>query len=279
MSCGRIGLIGGTGLEKSFLSELKNQEYKTVDTPFGSPSDKVLLGTIYDVEIALLPRHGRTHGFMPTDVNYSANVWALKTVGCKIVIAFSAVGSLVEEFAPGHLSIITDAIDRTVRFPRSLYTGAGGKLGDQICHMHASPLCNVPLQNVIRQQLCNKEKYTATIVHPESIITVIEGPRFSTKAESLLHKSWGAHLVGMTLMPEAPMAKEAGLAYACIAMVTDYDCWKEDESVTSAGVLETMAKNGQNSIHALKLLLPAIKSQDWTKSFSDINDDLKHSLM
>ena len=277
---GRIGIIGGTGLEKAFESEITNKELIKVETPFGNPSDEVLTGEISGVSVAMLPRHDRQHSIIPSNVNYAANILALRQLGCKIVISFCAVGSLKEEYVPGHLAIVSDSIDRTTRSPRSLYTGKGGILNDKIMHMTASPLCNSDLRNFLKSYLCDPKTFQDTTVHEKATVTIIEGPRFSTKAESFMHKSWGSDLVGMTLMPEAIMAKEAGLVFASIALVTDYDCWKDDEDgVTHSGVLEIMKKNSIHTIKALRLVLPKIQEHDWSVCFAKADRDVSGSFV
>jgi len=277
---GRIGIIGGTGLEKAFENEITNSELIKVETLFGNPSDEILTGEICGVPVAMLPRHDRKHTLIPSNVNYAANIQALKQLGCKIVISFCAVGSLKEEYVPGQLAIVSDSIDRTTRSPRSLYTGNGGVLNDKIMHMAAYPLCNSTLRDVLKSYLCNPEVFSDTKVHDHATVTIIEGPRFSTKAESFMHKSWGSDLVGMTLMPEAIMAKEAGLVFASIALVTDYDCWKDNEDgVTHSGVLEIMKKNSIHTINALRLVLPKIQEYDWSVCFAKVDRNVEASFV
>lgn len=262
----RIGIIGGTGLEKVFEPKMTNVQRQKVTTEAGDPSDEVLLGEIESIPVAILPRHGRKHDKNPTNVPYAANILALKKLGCGVVLGVCAVGSNKKEYAPGHLAILSDAIDRTTRFPRTLYP-------NRVQHMAPVPLFNNRLRNILISELCNEDfEKSVTKAHHNGVIVVIEGPRFSTHAECKMHIQWGADLVGMTLMPEAPIAKEAGLLYASLAMVTDYDCFEEepledsgiDDSITkNHEVIETMKTVGQHAISALKRVLPIIAKDDW----------------
>lgn len=145
-------------------------------------------------------------------------------------------------------------------------------------HMSPVPLCNPVLRSILTENLCDSSKFPETTVHPTATVTIIEGPRFSTRAESFMYKSWNSDLVGMTLMPEAIMAKEAGLAFASVALVTDYDCWK-DEAVTHTGVLETMKKNSIHTINALRMVLPIIRNYDWSKCFAELDRTVESSLI
>lgn len=278
----KIGIIGGTGLENVFEPEMTDVEHVAVETEHGNPSDTILTGRLDGIEICVLPRHGRTHDKIPTTVNYAANILALSKLGCKIVLSISAVGSLQAEYRPGELCIVSDAIDRTTRFPRSIYDGIAKR---KVVHMSPVPLVNQDLRDLLVNNLCDLEKgsfrknFMHSKVHHHGTVVVIEGPRYSTRAESLMYRGWGAELIGMTLFPECIMAKEAGVAYACIALVTDYDAWKEDsENVTSAAVIDVMRRNSINCIRALKKVLPLIKAKNWTQTFDEIDEGLKDAL-
>lgn len=233
----KIGIIGGSGFDDPTLFE--NQIEKEVVTPFGRPSDVLIEGQIKRVQCVLLARHGRKHQLQPSDVNYRANIWALKQVGCTHILATTATGSLVEEYRPGDLVILDDFIDRTWGRKCTFYDNTeGGPRG--VCHLPMRPAyCERA-----RAALYSAAKSRGYSCHETGTAVVIQGPRFSSRAESLVHRQWGGHLVNMTTVPEVVLAKEAGLSYAAVALVTDYDCWRENEkSVSVSEVLETFSKN------------------------------------
>ncbi len=222
-----IGIIGGTGLYDPQL--LKNIEEVTVDTPYGSPSDAITVGELVGRRVAFLPRHGKKHTIRPTDVNSRANIFALKKLGIKRILAPSAVGSLKEDYKPGDIVFADQFIDRTTKREQSFYTE---KL---VCHVSvAEPMCPE-----LRQTLITIAKEIGIRAHPAGTYVCIEGPRFSTKAESKLFRSWDADIIGMTLVPECVLAREAELCYASISTVTDYDVWK-DHVVSADEVIATM---------------------------------------
>ncbi len=225
-----IGIIGGTGLNDPKL--LKNAQEIEVNTPYGSPSDAFTVGEMAGRKVAFLPRHGRKHTIRPTDVNSQANVFAFKKLGVERILAVSTVGSLKEEYKPGDLVFTDQFIDRTTRREQSFYTR------DKVCHISvAEPMCPE-----MRKTMFAAAKAAKINVHPTGTYVCIEGPRFSTKAESNLFRQWGADMVGMTLVPECVLAREAELCYASIATVTDYDCWK-DHAVTAEEIVTTMRAN------------------------------------
>jgi 5'-methylthioadenosine phosphorylase len=225
-----IGIIGGTGLYDPKL--LRNIQEVEVNTPFGAPSDSFTLGELGGKQVAFLARHGRKHTIRPTDVNSRANMYAFKKLGVQRVLAISTVGSLKEEFKPGELTFIDQFIDRTTRREQSFYTQ------DKVCHISvADPMCPE-----IRKILINVAKKAKINTHSTGTYVCIEGPRFSTKAESKMFQMWGADVVGMTLVPECVFAREAELCYATTAMVTDYDCWK-DHAVSTEEIVATMRAN------------------------------------
>ena len=230
MSRNRLGLIGGSGLYR--MPALADGEWIAVDTPWGNPSDALLIGTIGVREVAFLPRHGRGHRIAPNEVNYRANIAALKAAGCTEILAVSAVGGFDEDVAPGSFVLVDQYIDRTVRGGRSFF-GEG-----IVAHVaFGRPTC-ARLGEAVAQAL-------AADGGPHRIggtMLVMEGPQFSTRAESLLHKSWGCNVVGMTGMPEARLAREAELCYASVAMVTDHDAWSTHD-VDVAAVIGTMEAN------------------------------------
>jgi 5'-methylthioadenosine phosphorylase len=222
-----IGIIGGTGLYDPEL--LKNVEEVTVDTPYGPPSDAITIGDLEGRRVAFLPRHGKKHTIRPTDVNSRANIFALKKLGVMRILAPSAVGSLKEDSKPGDIVFVDQFIDRTTKREQSFYTG------NKVCHISvAEPMCPE-----MRQTLIAITKDIGVRAHDTGTYVCIEGPRFSTKAESRLFRSWGADIIGMTLVPECVLAREAELCYASISTVTDYDVWK-DHPVCADEVVATM---------------------------------------
>jgi len=225
-----IGIIGGTGLYDPKL--LKNIEEVTVDTPYGAPSDAITIGQLSGRRVAFLPRHGKKHTIRPTDVNSRANVFALKKLGVQRILAPSAVGSLKEDYKPGDIVFVDQFIDRTTKREQSFYTEK------KVCHISvAEPMCPE-----LRQTLIAIAKDIGIRAHYTGTYVCIEGPRFSTKAESRLFRSWDADVIGMTLVPECVLAREAELCYASIATVTDYDVWK-DQVVSADEVVATMKAN------------------------------------
>ena len=228
-----IGIIGGSGLYA--IDALESAEWRDVETPWGAPSDQVLHGMIGDVALRFLPRHGRGHRIPPHEVNARANIDALKRGGCTDILAISSVGSLREELAPGRFVVVDQFIDRTVQRPPSFF-GRG-----LVAHVSmAEPVCP-------RLSGLAAEAVTAVggSVHQPVTYLAMEGPQFSTRAESMLYRQWGADVIGMTAMPEARLAREAELPYALVGMVTDYDCWREESAfVEVSQVLGQMAANG-----------------------------------
>jgi 5'-methylthioadenosine phosphorylase len=228
-----IGIIGGTGLYDPKL--LKNVEEVTLGTPYGSPSDVITVGELRGKRVAFLPRHGKKHTIRPTDVNSRANVFALKKLGVQRIFAPSTVGSLREEFEPGDMVFVDQFIDRTTRREQSFYTEK------QVCHISvAEPMCPE-----LRRTLKATAEDMGIRAHNTGTYVCIEGPRFSTKAESRMFRSWGADVVGMTLVPECVLAREAETCYASIATVTDYDVWK-DHPVCVEDIVKTMSANIEN---------------------------------
>jgi 5'-methylthioadenosine phosphorylase len=221
MGSGVIGVIGGSGLYK--MDGLERMREVEVQTPFGKPSGKLVRGRLADVEMVFLPRHGLGHRWLPTEVNFRANTFAMKKMGVERIISVSAVGSLREEIAPGHVVIPDQFIDRTTQRP-STFFGRG-----LVAHVSlADPFCR-DLSSVLASA-ANSE---GANVHAGGTYLCMEGPQFSTRAESHLYRSWGAHVIGMTNLQEAKLAREAEICFATLALATDYDCWNE-----SAGDVE-----------------------------------------
>jgi len=228
----KIGIIGGSGLYQ--LDRLENQQWVDVTTPWGDPSDALLTGSIAGVECVFLPRHGRGHVLGPSQLNYRANIDAVKRMGVTDVISVSAVGSLREEMAPGDIVVVDQFIDRT--FARSTsFFGEG-----LVAHVSmADPVCPR-----LSSQVAEAAQAAGANVHRGGTYLAIEGPQFSTRAESLLYQQWGAHVIGMTAMPEAKLAREAELPYALVGLVTDYDCWRQGEApVEVEAVIAQLAAN------------------------------------
>ncbi len=239
-----IGIIGGTGVyDPDIFQDLK--EIK-ISTPYGAPSPFVTVGYYRDKKIAFIPRHGRDHSIPPHRINYRANVFALKQLGVKRVLSVSSVGSLEEKLEPGFFVFPDQFIDRTKSRPDTFFDGA------QVAHVSsADPFCPE-----IRKVLISCAKESSIPYGESSTYVCVEGPRFSSRAESKLFRLWGANVIGMTLYPEVILAREAELCYACLAMVTDYDVWA-DNPVTADEVTRVMRKNVEN---AKKLILDAISA-------------------
>ena len=234
MSGWTVGVIGGSGLYA--VDALEDQRWVTVDTPWGAPSDQLLTGRIGHVEMVFLPRHGRGHRLPPTDVNARANIDALKRAGCTDVIAISAVGSLREELSPGRFVVVDQFIDRTFARPKSFF-GPG-----MVAHVSmAEPTC------ARLSSLCaDAAEAAGAPVTRGATYLAMEGPQFSSRAESQLYRQWGCDVIGMTAMPEAKLAREAELPYALVGMVTDYDCWRGgSEAVEVTAVIAQLGANAE----------------------------------
>ncbi len=246
----KIGIIGGSGLGDPALWE--NAQKVKVHTPYGAPSDLLTVGTFHGVDVVALPRHGTSHTIRPSDVNFRANIWAIKELGVTHIIAATACGSLREEIKPGDLVFIDQFIDRTTKREQSFYTG------QKICHIPmADPFCEKIRTLFVAAALQQNISY-----HPKGTMVTIEGPRFSTRAESEMFRSWKCDVINMTTVPEVVLAREAGMCYAAIAMATDYDCWKMDEAhVTLEMILKTMQENAEKVKTILKAVIPQL--QDW----------------
>ncbi len=212
----RIGIIGGSGLGEELLSSGQGQAVE-IQTPFGPPSAPPILAEWQGIPVAILARHGPGHCFNPTQVPYRANIFAMKVLGCRWILASGAVGSLDDAVEPRALVLVDQAIDRTVHRPRTFFEEAAVHVD------FADPICP-ELREIVVQ--ASDELENDIKIHRQGTYVCMEGPAFSTRAESLLHKSWGGDVIGMTLMPEAKLAREAEIAYASIALVTDFDCWR-----------------------------------------------------
>ena len=243
----KIGVIGGSGLYSiKGLTDIKEVD---IDTPFGKPIDSITVGQLEGVGVAFLPRHGKGHRLSPTELPYRANIYALKSLGVEHIISVTAVGSLREEPKPGDLVIPDQLIDRTKNRASSFFDGG------IVAHIiFAEPFCPV-----LSQILYRTAKEIDTSVHQGGTYVVMEGPAFSTRAESHLYRSWGASLIGMTALPEAKLAREAEICYATIAGVTDYDCWQEScEPIPIDAIIETQRQQVQKIRDIIRLAVSRI---------------------
>ncbi|WP_298918898.1 S-methyl-5'-thioadenosine phosphorylase [uncultured Algimonas sp.] len=273
MSRWTLGVLGGSGLYA--IDGLENRQWVSIDTPWGTPSDDILFADYGDVRLRFLPRHGRGHALNPTRVNYRANIDALKRAGCTDVLSISAVGSLKERYAPGHFVAVDQFIDRTFAREKSFF-GPG-------CVAHVSvadPVC-YRLSGLAADAA---ERAGATVHRPEDgrslTYIAIEGPQFSTRAESELYRRWGCDVIGMTNMPEAKLVREAELPYATLAMVTDYDCWHPDHgSVDVASVIAILQQNAQTAGAAVRALCDALSDQARTACASGIETNLDTAII
>jgi len=249
----RIGIIGGSGLYQ--MPELTDVEEVKVDTPFGSPSDAFIVGTLEGERVAFLPRHGRGHRFTPTEVPFRANVYAMKSLGVERILSASAVGSLQEKYAPLDMVIPDQFFDRTRgRVKESTFFGEG-----IVAHVSfAHPVCSV-LGDVL-QQSCSAADVN---VHRGGTYLCMEGPAFSSVAESNVYRSWGMDIIGMTNLQEAKLAREAEICYATLALVTDYDCWHPGhDAVSVETVIEYLNKNVRNAQIILRESVKHLKTAD-----------------
>jgi 5'-methylthioadenosine phosphorylase len=243
----KVGIIGGSGLYK--MEGMTGMEKVRISTPFGEPSDAIILGNLEGVKVAFLPRHGEGHRISPSELPVKANIYALKSLGVERIISVSAVGSLKEEIEPLEIVIPDQLIDATRGRASTFFTN--GIVG----HVSfAEPFCPV-----LSQLSFESSAKVGVKVHKGGTYLVVEGPQFSTKAESQLYCSWGVDVVGMTALPEAKLAREAEICYATVAIVTDYDCWHPSyESVTTEMILTNLRKGIDTVKRILKLLLPSI---------------------
>lgn len=249
MTDGLVGIIGGTGLGDALAENIVQGESCEVGTPFGRPSAKIMVGRLGENKIAFLSRHGEGHKRSPSEVPFAANIFALKKLGVHTVIGTGAVGSLRKEMAPGDLVIIEQFIDKTFKRQNTFFENFAAVH----CEM-SEPVCGR-----LRDTLLETAKQTNVKVHSGGTYVCIEGPQFSTRAESLMHQAWGGDLVGMTAMPEAKLAREAQMCYALIALVSDYDCWrphKEQESKQT--LLKEITANLQTATNNCLELIKAV---------------------
>nr|5F78_A Chain A, Methylthioadenosine phosphorylase [Schistosoma mansoni]5F78_B Chain B, Methylthioadenosine phosphorylase [Schistosoma mansoni]5F78_C Chain C, Methylthioadenosine phosphorylase [Schistosoma mansoni]5F78_D Chain D, Methylthioadenosine phosphorylase [Schistosoma mansoni]5F78_E Chain E, Methylthioadenosine phosphorylase [Schistosoma mansoni]5F78_F Chain F, Methylthioadenosine phosphorylase [Schistosoma mansoni]5F7J_A Chain A, Methylthioadenosine phosphorylase [Schistosoma mansoni]5F7 len=276
MSKVKVGIIGGSGFDDPNL--FKKVGVRQVTTPFGKPSDTLVEGFVGDVACVVLPRHGKGHLIPPSEVNYRANVWALKDLGCTHILATTACGSLQEDLVPGDFVVLNQFMDKTWGRENTFYGSKPDSLKGVLHMPMAEPFCERTRQiliqaarnksiNVYDKKTMDKSACIHPCVHAEGSAVTINGPRFSTRCESFIHKAMGLDIVNMTLVPEVSLAREAGLSYASIAIVTDFDCWKsEEEHVCVDMVLEQFRKS---VVHVREILLEAVAligAEDWTKT-------------
>ncbi len=268
MAEARIGIIGGSGLYK--MEALKDIEERKIDTPFGSPSDALILGTLDGTRVAFLARHGRHHTLMPTELPFRANIYAMKSLGVEYIISASAVGSLQAEVKPLDMVIPDQFIDRT-RNRVSTFFGDG-----IVGHVSfGEPICMV-LAQILGDAIASLHLSDVTL-HRGGTYVCMEGPAFSTQAESNLYRSWGGTIIGMTNLQEAKLAREAEIAYATLALSTDYDCWHPDhDSVTVEMVIQNLQKNAQN---AQRVIRESVKRLSKSYPVSKAHDALKFAII
>ena len=242
-----IAIIGGSGLYE--IQGFNESAVVDIDTPYGKPSDFITVGELLDVPVAFLPRHGRGHRVSPTELPFRANIYALKTLGVKQIVSVSAVGSLQARFQPQHLVVPDQLIDRT-RFRDSTFFEGG-----VVAHItFADPFCPA-----VSKAIAAGGDGQGIPTHQGATLVVMEGPAFSTKAESNMYRAWGGDLIGMTALPEAKLAREAEMCYGTMAWVTDYDCWHPDhDAVTVDMVVENLIANIANSRIILRHIVPAL---------------------
>ncbi len=246
----KIAVIGGSGLYD--IEGMENIEEVDINTPFGKPSDKIVVGKLEGTGIAFLPRHGRGHRILPTEVPYRANIYALKSIGVERIIGINSVGSLKEDFKPNDLLIPDQLIDRT-RQRASTFFGEG-----IVAHIpFGEPFCPS-----LSQLVYGAAKDAGATAHQGGTYVVMEGPAFSTKAESLLYRSWGADVIGMTALPEAKLAREAEICYAVIACITDYDCWRRGhDAVTAEMIIGRLRQNIDAARRIIKLAVQKVPTK------------------
>jgi 5'-methylthioadenosine phosphorylase len=264
----KIGIIGGSGLYK--MEALKDVEEVQIDTPFGAPSDALILGTLDGTRVAFLARHGRNHTLMPSELPFRANIYAMKSLGVEYLISASAVGSLKAEVKPLDMVVPDQFIDRT-RNRISTFFGNG-----LVAHItFGDPICGT-LARVLADAIESLDLPEVTL-HRGGTYVCMEGPAFSTKAESHLYRSWGASIIGMTNLPEAKLAREAEIAYATLALVTDYDCWHPDhDSVTVEMIIGNLTKN---AVNAQRVIQETVRRLSQNFPSSEAHSALKYAII
>ena len=245
-----IGIIGGSGLYS--MAELDVREERAIETPFGSPSEVFVLGELRGRRVAFLARHGRGHRILPGELNFRANIYAFKTLGVERLVSLSAVGSLRRRYRPTHIVVPDQFIDRTRHRPDTFF---GNGLAAHVAF--ADPICPVLMK------VCAEQSAVAgAVVHRGGTYVCMEGPQFSTRAESFMHRAWNADVIGMTNLQEAKLAREAEICYSTLALITDYDCWhEEEEDVTVEAVLAVLKQNARTAQTAVAQIVAALPEE------------------
>ena len=248
-----IGIIGGTGLGDELARHMEDEQFKDVKTPFGKPSTSIIVGRMGQRKIAFLNRHGQGHKLSPSEIPFAANIFALKKLGVRTIIASGAVGSLREKIAPGDLVIVDQLIDKTFKRQNTFFGGFGAvhcEMGQPVCRR-------------LVKVLVETAKSVEVKTHPKGTYVCMEGPQFSTRAESLMHRSWGGDLIGMTAMPEAKLAREAQICYGLVALASDYDCWRPHEEIKDKQtLLREITGNLQMATENCLKLIEAVLESD-----------------
>ena len=250
MSKHRIGIVGGTGLYN--MEGLTNQKWLRLKTPFGAPSDDFLAGKLARRDVVFLARHGRGHRILPGELNHRANIWAMKKLGVQWIISISAVGSLQEKYKPCDIVVVDQFLDRTKQSLNHTFFGRG-----IVAHVSfAQPICEE-----LRQIILKAARGEGARAHDGGTYVCMEGPAFSTRAESLVNRRSGCDVIGMTNLGEAKCAREAEIAYATLAMATDYDCWKDDEHVTLEMIIANLHRNADLAKRVVAKVIPQIPAE------------------
>ncbi|XP_051175414.1 S-methyl-5'-thioadenosine phosphorylase-like [Leptopilina boulardi] len=274
----KVGIIGGSGLDDPSHQLLKSCHIikrESVETDFGLPSSNLFQGTIAGVDCILLSRHGVGQIINPTGVNYRANIEALRSVGCTHIIATTACGSLIESIDRGNLVIPDSFIDRTIHRKGTLYDGTSRKY-QGICHIPMEPSFDPDVANIFE----SAAKDLGIMIRKGGTVVTIEGPRYSSKAESNVFRSWGGHLINMSICPEVYLAKEAGILYGAIALATDYDCWHESEQVVCASdVLVVFKKNLSRLIEIILKSVELIGQKNWDQQIDNLKQIIKNNTI
>jgi 5'-methylthioadenosine phosphorylase len=261
-----LGIIGGSGLYD--MADLTEIEEREIETPFGNPSDAVMIGTLYGRRVAFIPRHGRGHLLSPSEVPYRANIYALKSLGVRYIVSVSACGSLREDYAPGHIVIPDQLYDNTKGQRDRSFFGDG-----LVAHISVAD----PFSPELSRAVADAVRTVGGTVHEGGTFITIEGPRFSTKGESNTYRQWGMSLIGMTTSPEAYLAAEAEIAYGCMAHVTDYDVWHEsEEPVTVEQVIRVLTANAEVAQKAISHLVQHM--DEWAGDYA-VHHALKDALI
>lgn len=261
MSTHRIGIIGGTGLYN--IEGFTDQKWVKVKTPFGDPSDQLLTGMIAGREVVFLPRHGRGHRILPSELNHRANIWAMKKLGVQWIISVSAVGSLQAKYKPCDIVVIDQFLDRTKQSLNHTFFGRG-----IVAHVAFAE----PVSEELRQILLKTARKTGAKAHDGGTYVCMEGPAFSTRAESLANHNAGYDVIGMTNLGEAKCTREAEIAYATLAMATDYDCWKEEEHVTLEVVIANLHRNADTAKKVVAAAVAQIPAEPNWKAHSALKN-------